>query len=382
MPNTPRPDTPRPSRPALRGLLRMLWVQPLWAVPFALFFGLLNDRGQGWPIYILAFQASLVMSYAIGLALWAAGQLAVPRVQRYCPPDLAKGPEWRIAATYIAAAVVGSYVGAFILHRTLIPGALGNTRSVVMSGVFTLLFSALFGGISMASVYYRQAVERARAVETMRAELAEAELRALRAQINPHFLFNTLNSIAALIRVDQAAAEATTTRLADVFRYTLRASDSGEARLGDELAFLRQYLAIERTRFGKRLVVEEDIARGLDDARIPSMLLQPLVENAVRYAISPRAEGGTLRLVARADGTLLRLTVADDGPGLDATARASGNGFGLHSVRERLRAAGPPHALDIRTAPGEGTVIEITLPLRNADARPRATVPLASLAVA
>src|SRR5205814_1322710 len=83
-----------------------------------------------------------------------------------------------IAATYIAAAVVGSYIGAFILHRTLIPGILGNARSVVTSGVFTLLFSALFGGISMASVYYRQAVERARAVETMRAEPAEAERRA------------------------------------------------------------------------------------------------------------------------------------------------------------------------------------------------------------
>jgi len=376
-------DPPRPRRSALRRLVRMLWVQPLWAIPFALFFGLLNDRGQGLPVYAVAFQASLVMSYAIGLALWAAGQLVVPRVQRYCPPDLTKGPEWRIAATYIAAAVVGSYIGAFILHRTLIPGILGNARSVVTSGVFTLLFSALFGGISMASVYYRQAVERARAVETMRAELAEAELRALRAQINPHFLFNTLNSIAALIRVDPAAAEATTTRLADVFRYTLRASDSGEARLGDELAFLRQYLAIERTRFGTRLVVEEDIARGLEDARIPSMLLQPLVENAVRYAISPRADGGILRLAARADGALLRLTVADDGPGLDATARASGNGFGLHSVRERLRAAGPPHALDIRTAPGAGTVIEITLPLRSAAAAPpRAARTVASMAVA
>src|SRR4029453_10009445 len=109
-----------------------------------------------------------------------------------------------------------------------------------------------------------------------------------------------------------------------------------QARLGEELAFVREYLAIERTRFTERLRVVEDIEPGLEGFGVPSLLLHPPVENAVRYAVSPRLEGGTIRLAARRDGDLLRLTVADDGPGLDANAKASGTGFGLHSVRERL----------------------------------------------
>jgi sensor histidine kinase YesM len=116
-----------------------------------------------------------------------------------------------------------------------------------------------------------------------------------------------------------------------------------------------------------RLRVEESIEPGLDNAQVPSLLLQPLVENAVRYAISSRPEGGTLRISARRDGDRMIVVIADDGPGIDVTARASGNGFGLHSVRERLRAAGPPHAMTIHSSPEQGTEIEITLPLTGVD---------------
>ncbi len=356
----------RRSRTPLQGLIRITWAQALWAIPFALFFGLLNDRAGDPRVYWVTFRVAIVLSYTIGVALWAVRHFVEPRL-RVSPPDLSRAPEWRIGAAYVIAALVGSYVGSFIVHFAVAPGFLGSGRSILISGLFTLIFASLFSGISMAGVFYRNAVDRARAVETMRAELAEAELRALRAQINPHFLFNTLNSIAALIRVDPAAAETTTTHLADVFRYTLRASESGLARLCDEMAFLREYLAIERTRFGTRLRVEESIEPGLDHAAVPSLLLQPLVENAVRYAISSRPEGGTLRLSARRDGALMHIVVADDGPGIDVTARASGTGFGLHSVRERLRAAGPPHAMTIHSSPGRGTEIELTLPLTGVD---------------
>jgi sensor histidine kinase YesM len=211
--------------------------------------------------------------------------------------------------------------------------------------------------------YHDLALERARAVEQTRAELAQAELRALRAQINPHFLFNTLNSIASLVISDPRAAEDMTTRLADLFRYTLRASEREHSTLGAELDFLRAYLQIERMRFGDRLRLQESIEPGLETLQVPSLLLQPLVENAVRYAVGPSAEGARIDLGARRVDERLVLEVADDGPGLDETRPVSGTGFGLHAVRERLRAAGYDGALEIDTAPGKGTRIRITLPI-------------------
>ena len=366
--------TPSRGNEAVRGLAQVAWRQALWAIPFALFFGLLTDSGRGLPVYIMALKCSLVFSYAIGLALWS--------VRYFVQPHLVRGAaavsverSLRVGGAYVAAAIVGSYLGAFVIHHTLLPGFMGSPRAVLISGMFTLLFSALFAGFNFAYVFYHHAVDRARAVETIRAELASAELRALRAQVNPHFLFNSLNTIAALVRIDPAAAEDTITRLADVFRYTLRASDDTHQRLGDELAFLREYLAIERTRFADRLRVVEAVEPGLEDLEVPGLLLQPLVENAVRYAVSPRGEGATLRLGARRDGDLLRLVVADDGPGMSVQAGESGNGFGLHSVRERLRAAGPPHALHIRTGPDRGTEIEIVLPAIPGPARPSHPTP-------
>ncbi len=356
------PRRPRRNPRALRGFLEVLWRQPLWAVPFALFFGLLNDSGRGWPTYVLSYELSLVFAYSIGLALWGVGCFVAPRLQA----DTAGSPEsatLRIGMAYSAGALIASYVAAFVIHRTIVPGFLGSPHRVIESGLFTLLFCALFAGISYAQKFYRQAVERARAVETIRAELAQAELRALRAQVHPHFLFNTLNSIAALIRIDPAAAEDTTTRLADVFRYALRASDTSHASFADELGFVREVLAIEQTRFGERLRVVEQIAPGVEAIQVPTLLLQPLVENAVRHAIAARPEGGTLTIAAARDSDLLRITVRDDGPGIAPDAPPSGTGFGLHSVRERLRALGPPHAFTIGPATGGGTEAVVTLPI-------------------
>src|ERR1043166_8531922 len=188
-------------------------------------------------------------------------------------------------------------------------------RSV--SGMFAVAFSLLVGGIIYARVFYRQAVSRAVALERMRAELARAELRGRRAQGNPHFLFKTLNTIDALINENPAAAEDVVTRLADVFRHALTSSGREHTRLADELEFVRAWLAIERARFGDRLRVVEEIEPGLDDVPVPGLLFQPLIENAVRYAVAPRAEGGTITLRVRRDpaGDTLTAEIADDGPG-------------------------------------------------------------------
>jgi signal transduction histidine kinase len=354
--------TPIRRRPGnlLRSWLRVLWRQPLWAIPFALFFGTLY--GSAFLSYWKAYQVSVVFAYSIGHALWITAQFIEPRVSA---PGDEEDPRRRltIGGWYVVMAMIGSYTAAFIVHLTLIPGFLGTGRDWLTSGLFSVLFVGMFTGINFARVFYRQAVDRARAVELTRAELAQAELRALRAQIHPHFLFNALNSIAALIAVNPAAAEETTTQLAEAFRYTLRASERERVRLGDELEFVRTVLAIEHTRFGDRLRVVEEIAPDTEAIEVPSLLLQPLVENAIRHGIASRPEGGTVRIAARREGDRLIVTVEDDGPGMRDDSPARGEGFGLHSVRERIRIAGPPHALDIESSPGAGTRVRLILPI-------------------
>lgn len=349
-----------------RLLFDTLWQSPLWAVPFALFFGTIF--GASRRAYEVSYEISLVFAYMIRIALIAVRRVVIPLLKRRLAPGQ-RLPIIVEAPTYAVGSLTASYLAAWIVHRFIEPGFLGSPQAVAISGAYTLLFTATFAGISYAILFYRESVARAGAIESMRRELAEAELRALRAQVHPHFLFNTLNTIAALVRENPAEAEETITRLADVFRYALRASEHAHARLADEIEFVRSYLEIERTRFGPRLRVEERLDPALDKAFVPSLLLQPLVENAVRYAVSPRTEGGTITLgTRREDGSRLVIEVADDGPGMGAAAADSaGTGFGLHSVRTRLGAVGPPHSLDVDSAPGRGTCVRITLPLRFTD---------------
>ena len=356
------PTLKSPARTPLRGLLRLLIWQPVWAIPFAIFFGTIF--GARWEAYWQAYKMSLVFAFSVGLAIWFVAYFIEPR----CSDE---DGNWQRGAWYVAMALLGSYVASIIIHFTIQPGFFGSWRAIATGTMFSLVFVGLFTSASIARSFYKKAVDRARAVEQARAELAQAELKALRAQIHPHFLFNTLNSIASLISVNPRAAEETTTQLADVFRYTLRASGLDRVPLGDELAFLRNVLAIEQTRFGERLHVVEDLEPGLESILVPGLLLQPIVENAVRHGIGARVQGGTVRIAVRratsaAGEPLLVVTIEDDGPGFDPSAPpstgGSGAGFGLHSVRERLRVAGPPHALAIETPPAGGTRIVITLP--------------------
>jgi signal transduction histidine kinase len=342
-------------------LLKTLWQQPLYAIPFALFFGVIY--GGNWQTFVMAYKFSLIFAYTIRITLELLEAFLLPRLRR-------GGPAGRVPLKfeilmYAVGSMGASYVAAAIIHFTLLPGMLGSMRSVLINGAFALVFSLLFGGIAYAMHFYRESMARARAVENMRVELAQAELRALRAQLQPHFLFNTLNSIASLIPSNPRAAEEMTTRLAEVFRYALRASDRESAPLGEELDFLRAYLDIERARFGARLRVEERIEPGLEALAVPTLLLQPVVENAVRYGVATRPEGGHVLIEARRVGDQLVLAVEDDGPGFDPAGpgAADGHGFGLHSVRERLRAQGLPDSLAIQSGPRGGARVVVTLPL-------------------
>ncbi len=201
----------------------------------------------------------------------------------------------------------------------------------------------------------------------------EAELRALRAQLNPHFLFNALTTIGYLIQVAPAKAQSTLMRLTSLLRGVLRRSTTEFSRLGDEVALVQAYLEIEEARFEERLRVRIAVDAALHDVMIPSLLLQPLVENAVKHGIAPLAAGGDVEVRAeladlRPDGhAMLRVTVRDSGVGHVAPSRLDppGEGLGLANVAQRLRAHfGDAASLAIEGAPGAGTMVRLALPVR------------------
>jgi two-component sensor histidine kinase len=234
----------------------------------------------------------------------------------------------------------------------------------LISGALFYTFIPMAWSVLYFGVKYAQdaQTERERA---LRAEgLAhQARLQALRYQINPHFLFNTLNAVSTLI-VEQKNrdAERMVARLSDFLRLTLESESDVEVPLADELDFARRYLDIERIRFGDRLVVEEDVDAEALSALVPPLVLQPLVENAVRHGIMPREEGGRLAIDACRVGDRLLLRVIDDGPGPPSGAEASG-GLGLSNTRARLESLyGDDHRFSIDRSDGGGCEVRIELP--------------------
>jgi signal transduction histidine kinase len=219
-----------------------------------------------------------------------------------------------------------------------------------------------------AIVYGIHAMERLRAEETRVAQLeglqARAELETLRAQLNPHFLFNTLHSLMALVRHDASAAEGALEKLASLLRHTLMtSSQANDVALRDELDFVQHYLSMERIRFGNRLQVEESVEEAALDCLLPPFTLQPLVENSIKYAISNRRDGGILKITANRHNGALKLEVIDDGPGANAEDLVNSSGSGLRIARQRLNVRyGGGATFQIDTSPGRGFAVRIEIP--------------------
>jgi len=214
--------------------------------------------------------------------------------------------------------------------------------------------------------YHFETMAQARAVARAQSLAYDAQLRMLHYQINPHFLFNTLNAISTLVlekRNEQA--ESMLLRLAGFLRYSLDRQPTELAALSAELEAQRKYLEIERTRFDDKLKVNFNIEPGLENARLPSLILQPILENAIKYAITPRAEGGAIQVAAKRDGDLLRVIVEDDGPGLPSAGEPRRRrGVGLANARERLELIyGARAGLSARNREPHGCRVEIWLPL-------------------
>jgi signal transduction histidine kinase len=225
--------------------------------------------------------------------------------------------------------------------------------------ITALMFVAIASTSHLQRVQHDLARERERAAAA-EASRAKAELAALRARIDPHFLFNTLHSLLALVRQDPGRAEEAIEQFGDILRYTFSAGDGTEERtLQQEWQLVDNYLALERLRLGARLRVTASLDADVATVPLPVLTLQPLVENAVRHAIAPRAAGGRIDVHARRHEDRVRITVSDDGPGLKASP---GNGRGLDLVRQRLdRMYGDRATLTLGSSSDGGLCVTIDL---------------------
>ncbi|WP_243302137.1 sensor histidine kinase [Geothrix oryzisoli] len=222
-----------------------------------------------------------------------------------------------------------------------------------------LLMWAVVAAFHALRIYRKYKAREVEAAQ-LEARFAEAQNLALRMQLQPHFLFNTLNSISALIHENPDGADDMISRLGGFLRMTLDAPPDQIVPLRKELAFIKAYLAIEQVRFQGRLQVELDVHTGLQDLRVPSFILQPLVENAIRHGLSDRSLGGHLRVRASRDSEYLTLEVQDDGEGY----LPGREGVGLGSIRARLGLIYKGrHQMDILGVPGRGTLVVLRLPL-------------------
>ena len=349
-------------------LLLVVAAAALFGVPLAWLLRVLEPRP--WNA-ALAFAVPMQVFYCfIVLSAWW-----VCRRQL-----MSGGAVWAAVAAQFGAALQATSVwvalGAFwsvVIDHWLSPGM---TRVAIFRdlGLLFALGIPLYL-LSAIAHYLYLAFENSRAAERRILETQvtarEAELRALRAQLNPHFLFNSLNSINALVGSDPEGARRMCEGLGDFLRRTLALGARDSVTLGEELTLVERYLDIEQSRFGDRLRVERAVDPDAATCQVPPLLLQPLVENAIKHGIQDCLDGGAVRIEARLDGTLLRVVV-ENPVDADAPARR-GEGVGLENVRRRLEAFGAREAQLSVTRIGDRFRVTLTLPALVAADAPEAS---------
>jgi signal transduction histidine kinase len=306
------------------------------------------------------------------LVLW---QSVLPRLaHRRVVPRLT----WQLviaATTFGALSFLGTEVNAFLFgghsllrpydggDMTIIISSAALRRAPVIYSLIPIIPSAVLCVVAFNLHWRRIFVLQGRERE-LRDLAVSAQLAALRAQVNPHFFFNCLNSIAQLISTDPVKAEACVERLAEIFRYLLRRTEAEFVPLAEELEIAEAYLDIERARFGDDLVVHEEIDDRARSTLLPGLILQPLIENAVRHGISQKIGGGSVLIRAVLDNGTLRLTVRDTGTGMRGAPAVFEKGVGLRNVRDRLiKLYGPDYAPSITSTDGEGTTVTLRIPV-------------------
>jgi LytS/YehU family sensor histidine kinase len=321
--------------------------------------------GPNQPSFPIALERQTVIWFT-----WLALLPAVIAVARRYPVLGAPRKRWllRQFGLGLVFSAAHSFLVSMIRHLlgiNVVGGVIEGTLNLFLSQPGRNFLAYAFMAMAYHAVAYHKAVrERDLRAVRLEVDLAEAKLASLESRLRPHFLFNTLNTIAALIRDDPAAAETMLGQLSDLLRASLRADPGAEIQLAEELHLVEQYLAIQRVRFNDRLEIG---LRATDEARwalVPQLILQPVVENAVRHGIAPRESGGSVWVSAERPNGRLRLIVEDDGVGVSEGPSANaGAGIGLGGLRSRLaHLYGSDHRVEVDPRLPSGTRVTIEIP--------------------
>ena len=361
------PETAYASRTQKTAFTRRQWAIAFafWTVPLiiVLLYGFYHARVTGRP-----YELRTIAPLAASCYLWAVlSPVVLLMGQRI---GLSRPNRATAIAAHVAAMLLVTVLQAFVntgVRWLALPHPDEGFFIPAVKASFTGHAAAIYVAILLITYAKRvtqQYRERDLEAAQLRAQLAEARLSALRMQLNPHFLFNSLNAIAGLVREhDNRTAVRVLALLSDVLRQALSTSDVHEVPLRQELTFIEEYLEIERVRFPDRLEVQCRVDPDALDALVPSLILQPIVENALRHGIHQRSARGRLEFEAVHRDDVLRLIVTDDGPGVTDEAPARGGGVGLSNTRARLRQLyGNRGRLSLLNARPAGAMVVIELP--------------------
>jgi two-component system LytT family sensor kinase len=320
----------------------------------------LSGFSNGFPLeFLVPLLIHVVTGYSLTLVLGVIYRMVISR---------ARIVTWGVTVVAImVATLLFAVIDAWVFSTINKPDT--PLSSVLVLGTLTLDFTILaaWSALYYAINFYLIVEEQADQLVKLDVQATSAQLAMLRYQLNPHFLFNTLNSISTLVLLKQTErANMMLSRLSSFLRYTLANEPTAQVTLAQEVETLKLYLEIEKMRFEDRLRTHFWIDDDASKARLPSLLLQPLVENAIKYAVTPQEEGADISVEARLAGDRVQITVSDTGPGLkeNAIKPSYSTGVGLANIRDRLaQAFGPEHRFDAGSKPSGGFSVTLEFPL-------------------
>jgi signal transduction histidine kinase len=366
--------------------MQSTWAPPLrWVFAAATVLGLFSAL-QSYRISTLNLRYPMDIEVGkiviLNLVYWYVPASFSPIVFRLGHRFRVDGPHWiRALGVHAFAAICFSIVHLACMMSTrlllwesanklpTVPWALFVQRLYLTNLDFTLMTYTTVLGLSYALHYSRESQARAVKEAQLETRLVEAKLRTLQAELQPHFLFNTLHAISSLVHTNPDGADRMISRLSDLLRLTFDRSGASRVSLQEELEFLQKYLEIEQTRFQDRLTVRFDVDPDTLDAEVPRLILQPLVENAIKHGVSPKPGAGLVQISTRRQGQKLWIEISDNGVGLSAGARARlRSGVGLSNTRDRLEVLyGADHRIQFSDET-KGLAVSLEIPFKQAAA--------------